>query len=739
MSRRNETRRARAMRATGFPARSEGGRRVKSAPVNSPSEQVTRGSHREQRHGPGYAAPKARNNPACASAAGPQYGLPIMALRLGIDTGGTYTDAVLYDPAKGVVAAAKSPTTRHNLIEGIEGAASQVLRGISPEDIGLVSVSTTLATNAIVEGVRAPVLLVMAGFQPAALKRGGLGDALAGDPVLFMDGGHRADGTQLADLDLSGLQDNDIEGVDAVAVVGKFAVRNPAHELAVRDAVQARFSLPVTCSHQLSAKLDGPKRAITTLFNARLIPHLDDLLSALSTFLGAAGVTAPVMVVQGDGSLLAADAARARPVDTVLSGPAASLIGADHLARLQGDLPDAVCVSDMGGTTTDIGFLLNGRPRLTETGAIVGGFRTHVRAVDMQTIGLGGDSEIGVHTGSLTIGPRRAEPLALAAVREPKVIDILRAQREDLKFDRPNARLMRRLRHDTGEQQLNKSEQFIWEAMADGVISVRDLERDYGTRAAVQSLVAKGLGIMVTFTPTDAAHVLGLQATGSREAAELGADLLRMPKELVGWNGCDNGAAFSELVIAQTELRLANVHIDAALAADSLPADSVGPGLRARLPQLLNETPPKTLLSAFPTFAASLIGVGAPATLYYGNAATMLQTDFMQLKHADVCNAIGAVAGGISRRTEKLITSPADGMYRVHLSAGAQDSGDLAQARALAETEARGEAQEAAQLAGAEEIVITTEWQDNIVANPLGKDTFLEARLIAEASGRPAF
>src|SRR5690606_36203939 len=292
--------------------------------------------------------------------------------------------------------------------------------------IKLVSMSTTLATNALVEGQGGRAALVMIGFGEDDLARDGLARALGSDPVIYCPGGHDVHGNP-ADLDLSPLESalpGLAETVSGFAVAAYFAVRNPAHEIAARDLIRERTGLPVTASHELSSRLGGPRRALTTLLNAQLIAMIDRLVAATEGFLRRRGISAPLMVVRGDGALVTASFALARPIETILSGPAASLVGARHLTGL-----DSALVSDIGGTTTDVAALERGRPRLDPDGAVVGGFRTMVEAVAMHTFGLGGDSEVSLEEGGLRprilLGPRRLVPIALAATRHPKIVELL--------------------------------------------------------------------------------------------------------------------------------------------------------------------------------------------------------------------------------------------------------------------------------------------------------------------------
>ncbi|MEH6360161.1 MAG: hydantoinase/oxoprolinase family protein, partial [Amylibacter sp.] len=343
-----------------------------------------------------------------------------MALLLGVDTGGTYTDAVLIADDDCVVASAKALTTRHDLAVGVGSAIDAVLAesGASTADIAMVSLSTTLATNALVEGQGGRVGLVFIGFSKRDLARQGLEEALKGDPVIILAGGHDHTGGEAGVLDEVSLRaELAVHGktVSGFAVASQFATRNPAHELRVRDIIRDMTGKPVSCSHDLSAKLNGPKRAMTALLNARLIGMIDHLISAVEGLLVAKSIDAPFMVVRGDGALISADQARVSPIETILSGPAASIVGARWLTEER----DAI-VSDIGGTTTDVAVLRDGRPIIDPLGARVGEFRTMVEAVAMRTTGLGGDSQVHITTSGLaaavTLGPRRVMPVSLLAM-----------------------------------------------------------------------------------------------------------------------------------------------------------------------------------------------------------------------------------------------------------------------------------------------------------------------------------
>ena len=211
--------------------------------------------------------------------------------------------------------------------------------------------------------------------------------------------------------------------LDAVAISGFFSIRNPAHETRVARELQRCTRLPVICGHSLSSRLGGIERATTAWWNARLVPLISRLIESTRSVIAEFGLDVPLMIVKGDGTLLSAAEARRRPVETLLSGPAASLIGARHLSGLQ----DALVV-DMGGTTTDMAALTGGRVEVAAEGARVGPWQTHVEAARVRTVGLGGDSLFRSPDATLdrlSVGPRRVEPLCTLAERFPAVVETL--------------------------------------------------------------------------------------------------------------------------------------------------------------------------------------------------------------------------------------------------------------------------------------------------------------------------
>jgi N-methylhydantoinase A/oxoprolinase/acetone carboxylase beta subunit len=660
---------------------------------------------------------------------------------LGIDTGGTYTDAVLWTPAGGaagrLIAKAKALTTRHDLAIGISGAVDAVLAGsgIGPGAIRLVSMSTTLATNALVEGQGNRAALVMIGFGDDDLARDGLAAALGADPLVRLAGGHDVHGNERP-LDLAPLHAALPAlgaSVAGFAVCGYFAVRNPAHELAAAELIRNGTCLPVTMSHELSARLGGPRRALTTLLNARLVGLIDRLIAATEGYLDARGIAAPLMVVRGDGALVSAAFARGRPIETILSGPAASLVGARHLTGLA----DAF-VSDIGGTTTDVAVLSGGRPRLDPEGATVGGHRTMVEAVAMRTFGLGGDSEIALAEAgleaALKLGPRRLVPLSLAAHLHGEPV---RAALERQLAGTGSGRLDGRLVLRTGMPErfaagLTDAEARLYAAVSDVPQPVDRLVTSTAQQAVLARLAARGLVAPVGFTPSDAAHVLGRQSNWDAEAARLGALLLARRRDGRGLPIAESAEALSERVLAALTRRSAEAIFETALAEDGLPGGEMVAHVLAQ--RALDGRHGTARLSL--TLDRPVIGLGASAPLHYARLGDRVGSEVVVPGDADVANALGAVVGQVRVTAEATVARPSLDLYRVSAGTYVADFRDEAQAMEAARLQARGLAAHRAAEAGADDPQLELD-EDISAATVEGQRTFVEARVVATAYGRP--
>jgi len=659
-----------------------------------------------------------------------------VSLHLGLDTGGTYTDAVLFDPAIGVTAAAKALTTKHDLSLGLAAAVEAILPQ-AQAPIDLVSVSTTLATNALVEGHGSPICLLLAGYDEKALERAGLREALRGDPAVFIAGGHSASGDEQCPLDLDAARRAIAEHASraaAFAVSGFFSVRNPAHEIALKSLVRETTGLPVTCGYELTSKLDAPRRALTAALNARLIPQLQQLVGAVRRLLAAHRIAAPLMVVKGDGSLIEAEVAMSCPVETILSGPAASVVGARYLSG-----ESEVFVSDMGGTTTDVALLRDGRPVLNPAGAVVGGWRTMVEAVAVHTFGLGGDSEIRLDEAEgLVAGPRRALPLSLLCHDHPGMLDVLRAQLE-AEPKPAHGRFALRLRAlDAGEGSLNNTQRQLWKRLGEGPLPLAEIDTSYAVSQALTRLADRGLVIIAAFTPSDAAHLLGRQSSWSLDGARLGAALWLRRGPVGGWTPPPSPEAFAAQVAEAVIVQSGRAILSTALAeTGDPPIAEVGSLGRLLVDRALAGRADGTLFAPRLDLHRPVVAIGAPVGAYYADVAQRLGTRSIIPAHADVCNAVGAVAGGIMQTVKVVITSPAEGRFRTHLPEGVADFADLEAAACHAEKMASALALDQARRAGADDPQVQVTREDDIVTDNIGGSIFVESRVTATAVGRP--
>ena len=678
-----------------------------------------------------------------------------MAILLGIDTGGTYTDAVLFDEESGtVVAAAKALTTRHDLAIGIADAVGSVLDGsnVDSASVALVSLSTTLATNALVEGQGGRVALVLVGFDDAAATRAGISEALRGDPCIRIGGGHDAAGHARETLDVPAL-DRAIAhlhgSADAFAVAGMFAVRNPEHEIAVRDRLRERTGLPVTCGHELSSRLDGPRRAMTCVLNARLVPIIQRLLDAAQRSFDALGIRAPTMVVRGDGALVGAEVARMKPVETILSGPAASLVGASHLTGER----DAV-VSDIGGTTTDYALLMEGRPRLDPDGATVGGFRTMVEAVAMRTVGLGGDSEVkwglqgdgqvrwgGDGRGNATgqhpqIGPRRLVPLALLATEHRDLVaETLERQRAGPRRGGEVGRFALRVgSSDRVVDDTSRRESALLVRLESGPVALDRLVESQPEAGALDSLVGRGHVMLSGVTPSDAAHVLGMHDGWNADAALAGVSLFAEQLDSRGAVIAPDAEAMSRAIVDALVERSAEALLDAACDHDGHGFADLG----RHLLRAASRSGGGGLVDFSVRLEQPIIGLGAPAPAYYPAVAARLGTRVVVPGHAGVANAVGAVVGRVRVRAAGTITRPDDGIYRVFAGAGPRDFPDPERAVAHARSVLEAQARQGAIDAGADGVELSFERDDNIAVVE-GREMLVESTVTAVASGRPRF
>lgn len=325
---------------------------------------------------------------------------------IGIDMGGTHIDGVIIDSGK-IIKTTKNPTDRDDLFRTIQTTLQQLLANIDKTKIARINLSTTVSTNAIVENKISTVGMIVQtgpGMQHDF--------SAAGDQLRFISGYIDHRGSIVKDVAVNEIQaikaDFIAHGIESVGVVSKFSTRNPSHETQIADILAGDFD-SITTGHSLSGKLNFPRRVHTTYLNAAISRTFRLFAENIEKSLKEQGVDAPVYILKADGGTMDLSTAKSQPVETILSGPAASFMG---LSALFSESEDGVLL-DIGGTTTDIFFLANGVQLFEPLGISIGPHKTLIRSIYSVSIGIAGDSFVRVENNEIKIGPQRmGRPIA---------------------------------------------------------------------------------------------------------------------------------------------------------------------------------------------------------------------------------------------------------------------------------------------------------------------------------------
>jgi N-methylhydantoinase A/oxoprolinase/acetone carboxylase beta subunit len=654
----------------------------------------------------------------------------IYKLGLGIDAGGTYTDAVIYDmPSQTVVSKAKALSTKWNFTIGIEKTLAQLDLSLLAH-IELVALSTTLATNAIVENQGQKVGLLL---MPPAGKLNP--KDITHEPKAAVSGRLTITGQEIDAVDP--LQIRRVarsmvsaSGVEVFAVSGYAGCVNPSHEITVKDLIEKETGLMTVCGHELSDLLDYQTRARTAILNARLVPLLTRLLTDLEIVLRERHIDAPVAVVKGDGTLMSSPMAKRRPVETILSGPAASVAGARYLTGLK----DAV-ILDMGGTTTDTATIKNSIPEICESGATVAGLKTHVKAMNIRTEGIGGDSLIEWHKDRFTIGPARVAPVAWLASQAGGIDEILQFFRRNLHRYRSSSRCLQiiSLLKEDHHTNLMPTEKQIIELIAERPRSIDELIEQTGLPYAgalgLESLEKRCIIQRCGFTPTDLLHISGRFIHWNREAAKkvgsLFADICR--KDL---------GEMAEKLLKQVGRQLTLELLKTQLEQDRDLAElDQGSICRTLVENMLTGGNPDFTVHIH--LHHPVIGIGAPVHFFLPIATACLSTAAVIPENADVANAVGAITSRVMIRRKIDIVSPRPDSYQVVTQAGVRVFNDLDEASSYGEAQLVNQVHGLAAAAGTSASNVDTWHEDRAPAIADGSSIFLGRTIFAQIIGQP--
>ncbi len=535
---------------------------------------------------------------------------------IGIDTGGTYTDGVLLDSETlEIVNRVKQATSHHDLGIGVGRTLESLLsEGISPEEVCCLAVSTTLATNAIVEGRGSRVGLFVFGYVRHF--------KLQVTANVFLKGGHTITGEEDEPLDIEGLVDT-IQGlkneVDSYAVCGGMSIKNPAHEMVAEEAITMLDPKPVFCSHKVSDHPGIRARAATACLHAKLMPLMVGFLSSIQLSMLKIKLNCPVTIICGNGKGADLDEAVERAAITMASGPAAT-------ARFgcTASQPTALIV-DVGGTTTDVCMIRDHQPVLSEEGCIIGRWQTHVEAIDMYTAGGGGDSHVICSPdNTVSLETTRVQPLAMTpdlpdpgswlgcGLRSSIVLPVAELDEKIITDDEI-------LRHLYQYGPANP-ETLAEKTSLSGVLLEKRLER----LLYLQQIRIAG------FTPTDALHALDRLDIGNRQQAESGAEAMAAAVDM-------DLKTFCLQVIAETEKTIETIILDY-LGRKIWQNNQAAPFLNRR---------DNELFSLHFSVKIPIIGIGAAARFFLPGVARRLGTTVSFPEHYEVGNAIGAALIGM--------------------------------------------------------------------------------------------
>ncbi len=596
-------------------------------------------------------------------------------LSIGIDTGGTCTDGVIYNTeTREVVAKTKALTTKQDLSIGIGNALDQLPLDMLKQ-CERVSLSTTLATNACVEGKGGRAKLILVGSTQEVLHRinAAARYGLAYDDVLAIDNKSSFDGTFVDMPDWQKLLDENptfFEDVEGLGIAEVNALRNgSAIERAGADFFGEKLGVPVVQAAILARDLNVMERGATALLNARLLPVIAQFMAAVSRALKQRGLTIPVMIVRSDGSGMSSSFARTRPVETILCGPAASVSGARGLAQT-----DEALIVDMGGTTTDISIVHGALPVMTN-GIRIGGWRTQIKGVLIDTIGLGGDSRVML-TDNLhyKLSSRRVVPLCIAATRWPQIVTTLKELVESRRPSHmPLHEFLYLVREPEHPDRFSAEERGILEILRNGEpLSVSDSRVDAYLIAKMQ-LENEGYIMRIGMTPTDAMHIKGDYTQYDARASRLAACFLMSRKPITGAGAAELYPGdiearytpslddFATTIYELVERKL--YHQIVRLSLEERYPSILAEGIDTQLDRLIDDAWERASTGvddaafklSFST-KAKLVGIGAPTYIFLPAVARALSTECILPEHAEVANAVGALLADIVVRARVQIS-----------------------------------------------------------------------------------
>ena len=664
-----------------------------------------------------------------------------MKIGIGIDTGGTYTDAVLYDFDKQeILFSAKALTTKEDLSLGI-GSALDALPDTLLSKAELASLSTTLATNACVEKKGGRAKLVMIGMEEKIIRDVGESYGFSDpDDIFLLPSEILVDGKIVRDADWDYFEKSAKEafsGCDAIGIVALHAALNNAvQERRAREIAQAALKIPVICGHELFSDINAVQRGASILLNARLVPVIAEFLLSVKSALRKRGIHAPAVIVRSDGSLMSEAFTKARPVETLLCGPAASVTGGMALTEA-----DNAVIVDMGGTTTDIALVRGGDPVLVKSGIRIGGWKTFVKGLFIDTFGLGGDTAVRYQNGKVALDTGRVMPLCIAASRFPSILPKLQALAgQGRKHNRFLHEFFVPVKDISCNANYNEHEKTFCESLSGGPLSLEEAARAAGQDVytfTFPRLEREGVVVRAGLTPTDIMHIKGDFKGYDTQASLLGAQFVALNTGMTVEDLC-------EKVYRKVKLRL-YTNIVRILLQNRYP-HLERHGVSSDLKRLVAQSflsPEEGFIGLDFKTPAALVGIGAPIHIFLPDVARALGTDCVVPAHAEVANALGAIVGKVSAKCEievkPEITSDGKTIYIVLGKEENRTYADQEEAEQSAAKEAEARAVAEAKLRGAKDALNIRSRAYPDIAETAAGTIYLGTRVVATAAGRISY
>lgn len=578
-----------------------------------------------------------------------------MKLGIGIDTGGTCTDAVIYDfEKKKVLAAAKSLTTKKDLFIGIENSLNKLPDSLVRK-AEIVALSTTLATNACVEGKGGKAKLVLFGADEDFVMRVGKDFGTYGKEDLICYETHTSFTGEIGSEpdweEFAKMLHERCGDCDAIAAAEIYAKQTGSRlERKAAKVIQKELDVPVVCGYELFHDLNFVKRGASALLNAQLVPLISQFLKAVGKALQDKGLEIPIVIVRSDGTLMSREFTQYHPIETLLCGPVASVMGARELT----DSPNAVVV-DMGGTTTDIAFLTRGVPLQAQEGVHVGEWETFVKGVYVDTFGLGGDSAVRFANDQMYIDEERVIPLCTLASEYPYVLKELKELADSGKTHTRWLHEYYVLQKDiSGKEGYSEEDGKLCGALKDGPLSLARAAKLLGTQPYhlnTKRLEKEGVVIRSGLTPTDIMHIRGDYVNFSREAsiaaAEFVARCLYVGREQLEEMVYDEVkhklySNIARILIERQYPKIGKERMDAQIRQI---VEAKWTAFKTKDMELSKGDPFIDIEFKVP---GVFVGVGGPTGIFLPEVAEMFGAKTVIPENAAVANAVGAVVGKIA-------------------------------------------------------------------------------------------